>query len=142
MLKQLYLLPGTIILWVIYQNPKGGITGVAKSGRNYRSPVYTFLTATAFWATGVALAVDELGSPSNYSSSGSYSSSSGGITSTLPNKQASPAQSQNFQTTAPAPKSTASQPVDSACTKAKRAAATASSEAELELAKAKVDALC
>jgi hypothetical protein len=140
--KQLYLLPGIIILWIIYQNPKGGITGVAKSGRNYRSPVFTFLTATGFWAAGIALVAGELGNSSPYSPSGSYSNQSGGITSTLPNKQTSTAPNTDVLTTAAAPEKTSNQPVDSACTKAKSAAAVASSEAELELAKAKVGALC
>lgn len=44
-----YMLPGMILLWLNYMNPKGGIAGVAKSSRHARSPVMTFITSTLVW---------------------------------------------------------------------------------------------
>lgn len=128
-LAAFYMLPGQLILWWTYQNPSGGISGVAKSGRNYRSPTFTFLTATGFWATALVLAADsgiEFGS-SNASGplvkpgTSSYSASA-------PSAQRSTTDQQSA--------------TDSACEKAKKAAARAESVDELELARAKVEALC
>jgi hypothetical protein len=45
----LYMLPGKIILWLEYMNPKGGFEGVAASRRKAQSPIFTFIAATIFW---------------------------------------------------------------------------------------------
>ena len=57
----IYMLPGKAALWWTYQNPQGGIAGVAKSGRNYKSPLFTFLTSTGIWATGIYLLLESQG---------------------------------------------------------------------------------
>ena len=48
-LYELFVLPGRIILWLQYMNPKGGMAGVAKSKRQANSPVMTFIYALGFW---------------------------------------------------------------------------------------------
>ena len=137
----LYMLPGRVMLWWAFQNPTGGFEGVAKTGRNYRSPLFTFLTSTAFWFTAAYLIADgadglDFGS----------SSSSGGLVKpgSSYSAPASPARPSTATTTkAPATASNApNSSGDSACEKAKKAAATANTVDELELAKAKVEALC
>lgn len=49
-LYELFVLPGRIILWLQYMNPKGGMSGVAKSKRRANSPIMTFIYALGFWA--------------------------------------------------------------------------------------------
>ena len=137
----LYMLPGRVMLWWAFQNPTGGFEGVAKTGRNYRSPLFTFLTSTAFWFIGAVL-ISEQSDGFDFGSSGS----SGGLVKpgssySAPAPPARP--STATVTKVPAPTSSApSSSGDSACEKAKKAAATANTLDELELAKAKVEALC
>ena len=50
MLYELFVLPGRVILWLQYMNPKGGMSGVAKSKRRANSPIMTFIYALGFWA--------------------------------------------------------------------------------------------
>ena len=137
----LYMLPGRIMLWWAYQNPTGGFEGVAKTGRNFRSSLFTFLTSTGFWFTAVVLIADNA-EDFDFGSSGS----SGGLVKpgSSYSAPASPARPSTASVTkAPAPASNApSGSGDSACEKAKKAAATANTLDELELAKAKVEALC
>ena len=139
----LYMLPGRVMLWWAFQNPTGGFEGVAKTGRNYRSPLFTFLTSTAFWFIGAVL-ISEQSDGFDFGSSGS----SGGLvkpgSSYSAPAPASPARPSTATVTkAPAPTSSAPRSsADSACEKAKKAAATANTLDELELAKAKVEALC
>ena len=137
----LYMLPGRVMLWWAFQNPTGGFEGVAKTGRNYRSPLFTFLTSTAFWFTGAVL-ISEQSDGFDFGSSGS----SGGLVKpgSSYSAPASPAHPSTATVTkAPVPTSSApSSSADSACEKAKKAAATANTLDELELAKAKVEALC
>lgn len=45
----IYTFPGKVFLWLEYMNPKGGFTGVAKSSRRAKSPIFTILISTAFW---------------------------------------------------------------------------------------------
>ena len=150
-IKFLYMLPGTIMLWVIYMNPKGGFEGVAKSGRNYRSPVFTFLTATAFWVFAFMIVVDEgidIDFPSSKSTSASarpfesQAKASRPTSSTVksggPSSSASTAQSSSASTA----QSGSGSSDNSACERAKKEAAQAGSMDEFELAKAKVESLC
>ena len=133
LLKFIYLLPGRLMLWWTYQNPTGGISGVAKGGRNYRSPTFTFLTATVFWfmcAFFVAESDFEFASPPSVASGplvkpgSSHSSGASSTRASTPNTSADSIGS------------------DTACEKAKKNAARAKSLDELELARAKVEALC
>ena len=132
----LYMLPGRVMLWWTYMFPEGGIAGVAKSGRNFRSPLFTFLTATGFWFVCLLLVVDNLDEfePSHASSGPLVKPGS---------SQSSASISQQSATAPPASSSSANvASADSACEKAKKTAAQAQSVEELELAKAKVNALC
>ena len=132
----LYMLPGRVMLWWTYMNPEGGITGVAKSGRNYRSPFFTFLTATGFWFVGGYLVAE------NFDDFEFSNASSGPLV--KPGSSQSPTSvSQQSATARPASSSNANVAgADSACEKAKKTAAQAQSVEDLELAKAKVNALC
>lgn len=57
-LFRLYLFPGKMILWLKYMSPEKGKAIV--SGRRARSPIFTFITATAFWGVVIFLVVDSL----------------------------------------------------------------------------------
>ena len=50
MLYELFVLPGRVLLWLQYMNPKGGMAGVAASKRRANSPIMTFIYALGFWA--------------------------------------------------------------------------------------------
>lgn len=134
------MLPGRIILWVAFQNPTGGFEGVAKTGRNYRSPLFTFFTATAFWITAAVVIADESGGFDLGSSN-----SSGGL---VKPGAISPAPAPSSRPSTPPPEEvpstagSAGTRGDSACEKAKKAATAAETLEELALAKAKVEALC
>lgn len=142
-IKFLYMLPGTIMLWVIYMNPKGGFEGVAKSGRNYRSPVFTFLTATAFWVFAFMVVVDE-GIDIDYPSSKSSSASARPFESQAKASRptSSTLKSGGRSSSASTAQSSSGSSDNSACERAKKEAAQAGSMDEFELAKAKVESLC
>jgi len=133
LLKFIYVLPGRIMLWWTYQNPTGGISGVAKSGRNYRSPTFTFLTATGFWFMCAFFVVE-----SDFEFVSAPSVASGPLV-----KPGSAHSSGASSTRASTPNTSAdSIGSDTACEKAKKTAGKAKSLDELELARAKVEALC
>ena len=142
-IKFLYMLPGTIMLWVIYMNPKGGFEGVAKSGRNYRSPVFTFFTATAFWAFAFMVVVDE-GIDIDFPSSKSTSTSARPFESQSKASRptSSTVKSGGSSTSASTVQSSSGSSDNAACERAKKEAAQAGSMDEFELAKAKVESLC
>ena len=50
MLYELFVLPGRVLLWLQYMNPKGGMARVAASKRRANSPIMTFIYALGFWA--------------------------------------------------------------------------------------------
>lgn len=56
LLKKLFLLPGYIILAINYYFPKGGIVGVAESGRQWRSrDQFAWYWTFGFWFCFVVL---------------------------------------------------------------------------------------
>lgn len=137
------MLPGRIMLWWTYQNPSGGIAGVAKTGRNYRSPLFTFLTSTVFWAAGAVFLADGSGGFDFGSSGSSNGLVKPGSSYSAPATPSRPSSSVATKTLSPtSSRGSAGPSGDTACEKAKKAAAAASSLDELELAKAKVNALC
>jgi hypothetical protein len=129
------------MLWWAFQNPTGGFEGVAKTGRNYRSPLFTFLTSTAFWFTAAYLIADGADGLDFGSSSSSGGLVKPGSSYSAPASPARPSTATTTKASATASNAPNSSG-DSACEKAKKAAATANTIDELELAKAKVEALC
>lgn len=43
------LVPGVVIQWFIYMNPRRGFQGVAKSSRRARSPIMTYCYSVTFY---------------------------------------------------------------------------------------------
>lgn len=48
-IKEIYMLPGRIILWINYMFPSKGMQNITKSARHAKSPIMTFLYSTGFW---------------------------------------------------------------------------------------------
>lgn len=45
-----FLIPGVVIQWFMYMNPRRGFQGVARSSRRARSPIMTYCYSTMFYA--------------------------------------------------------------------------------------------
>lgn len=58
--KEIFLAPGRVILWLQYMFPQNGIRGVALSARHAKSPLMTWFYSIAFWVTGTALLVGSI----------------------------------------------------------------------------------
>lgn len=43
------LIPGVVLQWWMYMNPRRGFHGLAVSARTARSPLMTYILSAAFW---------------------------------------------------------------------------------------------
>ena len=43
------LIPGVVVLWLRYMFPQGGWVGVARTGRQARSPIMVYLASAGFY---------------------------------------------------------------------------------------------
>lgn len=57
--KEIYLAPGRVILWLKYMFPAKGMQNITKSARHARSPLMTWFYATGFWFCSLALLLAE-----------------------------------------------------------------------------------
>ena len=53
--KEIFLVPGRLILWFNYMFPAKGMQNITKSARHAKSPIMTWFYSIVFWATSIFL---------------------------------------------------------------------------------------